>query len=386
MLRALQTWPYQGVPENPAAWLFRVAHNAAIDAVRRDQLIGEKADAVVAALSRSTAITPGDPDFEEELRDDELRMIFMCCHPAIPRDSSVALSLKTVGGFSVREIARAFLADDQTVAQRLVRAKRQIRNHHLTLEMPRGAELRRRLDSVLEVIYFMFNEGYAALEGENLIRQDLCFEALRLGRLIASSSIATPKVHALVAVMALQAARIPARTDEAGDLVLLEDQDRTRWDPQLIALGFHHFDRSMAGDVVSEYHVQAAIAATHARAAEAQSVEWPTILELYDQLCAVNPSPVVLLNRAVAVAKVRGAEEALAAIEPLAKDPKLLHYHLFLAVRGRLLLDLGRREEAAGCFGAALSCRCSEPERRFLRRKLAECEAAAIPRGRTGII
>ena len=214
MLRALQTWPYQGVPENAGAWLFRVAHNAAIDAVRRNQVLGEKTDAIVSELARSATVIPNDPDTEDQLRDDELRMIFMCCHPGMARDASVALSLKTVGGFSVREIARAFLADDAAIAQRLVRAKRQIRDQRLTLELPRGPELKRRLDSVLDVVYFMFNEGYAAHEGEALIRQDLCLEALRLGRLVAASSMAEPRVHALVALMALQVTRLPARVDE----------------------------------------------------------------------------------------------------------------------------------------------------------------------------
>jgi len=374
MLRALQTWPYQGVPENAAAWLFRVAHNAAIDAVRRSRFIHHNQEVLVAELSRAAPAQPGNPDFEEELRDDELRMIFMCCHPDLPRDASVALSLKIVGGFSVREIASAFLADDAAIAQRLVRAKAQIRNRGLTLDMPHGPELQRRLDSVMDVIYFIFNEGYAAHEGEELIRRDLCFEALRLGRLVASSSIATPSVHALVAVMALQTARLPARVDEAGELVLLESQDRSRWDQQLIALGFHHFDRSMAGDRVSEYHVQAAIAATHARAYGSKPTDWPVILSLYDQLLEITGSPVVALNRAVAVAKVRGPAAGLAAIEPLEQNAKLRHYYLLLAVRGHLLLELGRQNEAAACFRAALECRCSEPERRFLLRKLGECE------------
>jgi len=373
MLRALQTWPYQGVPENAAAWLFRVAHNIAIDAVRRNRLLGEKTDAIVSELTHSAAAVPDDPGLEEQLRDDELRMIFMCCHPEISRDASVALSLKTAGGFSVREIARAFLADDAAVAQRLVRAKRQIRDRRLTLDMPLGPELKRRLDSVLDVIYFMFNEGYAAHEGESLIRQELCLEALRLGRLVASSSIAEPRVHALTALMALQAARLPARVDDAGDLILLEYQDRGRWDQQLIALGFHHFDRSIAGEDVSEYHVQAAIAATHARAADPQSVDWPLILGLYDQLLSINGSPVIALNRAVAVAKVHGPARALAALQPLESDPKLRDYYLLLAVRGHLLLELSRRGEAAACFQAALECPCSEPERRFLRRKLEAC-------------
>ena len=374
MLRALQTWPYQGVPENAGAWLFRVAHNAAIDAVRRNQVLGEKTDAIVSELARSATVIPNDPDTEDQLRDDELRMIFMCCHPGMARDASVALSLKTVGGFSVREIARAFLADDAAIAQRLVRAKRQIRDQRLTLELPRGPELKRRLDSVLDVVYFMFNEGYAAHEGEALIRQDLCLEALRLGRLVAASSMAEPRVHALVALMALQVTRLPARVDEAGDLVLLERQDRGQWDQQLIALGFHHFDRSIAGDEVTEYHVQAAIAATHARAAGSEGIDWPVILQLYDQLLTINPSPVVALNRAVAVAKVRGATEALLEIEPLNSDPKLRDYYLRPAVQGQLLAELGRRAEAAECFRKALECSCSEPERRFLRRRLREAE------------
>ncbi len=372
MLRALQTWPNTGVPENAAAWLYRTAHNVAIDAIRRNRILGDKTDAIVAELSRLAAASPGDPDCEEQLRDDELRMIILCCHPALSRDASVALSLKTVGGFSVREIARAFLADETAIAQRLVRAKRQLREGPWSFEMPRGAELRDRLASVLDVLYFMFNEGYTAHEGEALIRQDLCLEALRLGRLVASSSISTPRVDALVALMALQAARLPARVDEGGDLVQMEFQDRGRWDQQLIRLGFHHFDRCMAGDDVSEFHIQAAIAATHARAADHLAVDWPTILQLYDRLLEINRSDVVALNRAVAVAKVHGPAEALEAIERLESHRKLGDYHLLLAVRGHLLQEVGRPDEALSCFRAALECPCSEPERRFLRRKLAE--------------
>jgi RNA polymerase sigma-70 factor (ECF subfamily) len=373
MLRALQTWPYRGIPENAAGWLFRVAHNIAIDVVRRDKVFGGKTEGIVAELTRSGTIAPSEPDVEEQLRDDELRMIFMCCHPALARDASVALSLKTISGFSVREIARAFLADEAAIAQRLVRAKRQIRDQRLTLDMPAGAELAARLDSALEVIYFMFNEGYSAQAGADLIRQELCLEALRLGRLVASASIATPRVHALVALMALQAARLPARVDEAGDLVLLEDQDRSRWDERLIAVGFHHFDRSIEGSDVSEYHVQAAIAATHARAIDPHTVDWRLILDLYDQLLAINASPIVALNRAVAVARVRGAAAALAALAPIERDPKLRHYHLLLAVRGQLLLDLGRTGEAAEAFRAAIACGCTDPERRLLERRLEAC-------------
>jgi RNA polymerase sigma-70 factor, ECF subfamily len=377
MLRAFQTWPYQGTPSNPAGWLFRVAHNIAIDAVRRDKVFGDKADAIVAALTSSATSLPTDPHVEEQLQDDELRMIFMCCHPALSREASVALSLKTVGGFGVREIARAFLADDAAIAQRLLRAKRQIRDEQLSLDLPAGGALSGRLDAVLAVIYFMFNEGYAAHGGEDLIRQDLCYEALRLGRLVARASIATPRVHALVALMALQAARLDARVDHAGDLVLLDEQDRGHWDQRLIGMGFHHFDRAIGGDDVSEYHVQAAIAATHTRALDPSAVDWPLILGLYDQLLSINPSPVVALNRAVALAKVRGAAEALAAIAPLERDPKLRRYYLLLAVRGHLLLEVGRVPDAAKAFRAALACPCSDPERRFLQRKLAMCAAPA---------
>ena len=366
MLRALQSWPYQGVPENAAAWLFRVAHNAAIDAVRRRRFTLDQEESTVAEIARAADTMPDRPDLDEHLRDEELRMIFMCCHPDIPRDAAVALSLKTVGGFSVREIARAFLADDAALAQRLVRAKRQIRDRALTLDLPAGAELPSRLDAVLDVVYFIFNEGYTAHEGDALIRSDLCSEALRLGQLIAGSPLAEPRVHALIALMALQAARSPARVDQLGDLVLLEDQDRALWDRNLLALGFHHFDRSIAGDTASEYHVQAAIAVTHARG----NADWAVILSLYDDLLALNPSPIVALNRAVAVAKVHGPAAALTAVEPLQHDPKLRDYYLLLALRGHLLQQLSRHAEAAECFRAALECRCSEPERRFLRRKL----------------
>jgi RNA polymerase sigma-70 factor (ECF subfamily) len=372
MVKALQTWPLNGIPKNPEAWLFRTAHNAAIDSLRRNRTFESKTDSIVTELTRSAA-KPDLAHIEEQLGDDELRMIFLCCHPAIPRDSSVALSLKTVGGFSVREIARAFLADDTAISQRLVRAKRQIRETGLKLEQPEPSEMETRLDAVLDVIYFIFNEGYTAHEGDDLIRLDLCQEALRLGRLIAASSICRPRVHALVALMALLYARSAARVDAQGDLVLLEEQDRTQWDQNLIRLGFQHFDKSMSGAVVSQYHVEAAIAATHARAAAAGSIDWRTILELYDQLYEINPSPIVALNRAVAVDKVHGPYEALQAVKPLEADPKLSHYYLLLALRGHLLLELGHKEEAAAFFSAALELRCSEPERRFLKRKLASC-------------
>jgi RNA polymerase sigma-70 factor (ECF subfamily) len=369
MLRAVQTWPFQGVPEKPEAWLFRVAHNHAISMLRRNTGFANKVGELMAALeARAECIE--NVDIEQNLRDDELRMIFLCCHPELTQDARVALSLKLVGGFSVDEIARIFMAEEATIAQRLVRAKRMLRERSLPLLMPLKAELRERLDSVLEVIYLMFSGGYAAHTGEDLIRRDVCLEALRLGRLVAASSMAAPRVDALVALMALQAARLPARMDSAGDLVLLEEQDRSLWDDEFITLGFHYFTRSIAGEEISEWHVQAAIAATYAKAESSEAIDWPAILGHYDQLVAMTESPVVALNRAVAVLKVHGAEAALAALAPLEGHASMRGYHLLPAVRGRVLAELGQLAEAEVAFSAALECDCAEPERRFLQRQL----------------
>jgi len=374
LLKALQHWPYTGIPENPAGWLFRVARNAALDAVRHRTLAADKSASLAAEHFRNAeALTADDAELEEQLRDDELRMVLMCCHPAISHDARVALSLKTVSGFSVNEIARAFLADEATIAQRLVRAKRQIRELRIRFELPAGEDLNSRMDSALEVVYLMFNEGYAAQSGEDLVRQDLCGEALRLGSLLATSSVGTPQAHALVALMAFQAARLPARVDAAGELVLLPDQDRSQWDRSLIALGFHHFDLCAAGVQVTSYHLQAAIAATHARAQDGSATDWNLILDLYDQLLELSPSPVVELNRAVVVAKVKGPETALAALRPLAGNRSLRNYYLLPAVQGQLLFEIGDNPAASQCFREALQHPCSEPERRFLQRKLAEC-------------
>jgi RNA polymerase sigma-70 factor (ECF subfamily) len=370
MLRAAQTWPFQGIPQKPEAWLFSTAHNYAISSVRRGAVFRSKADALVAALQ--TGAQPIlDLDREQSLRDDELRMVFMCCHPKLAPDAQVALSLKLVGGFSTEEIARIFFSEPNTIAQRLVRAKRLIREQNLTLAMPPKAHLEQRLNSVLKVIYLMFSGGYAAHSGEDLIRGDVCLEALRLGRLVASSSMGAPRVDALVALMALQTARLPARTDTTGDLVLLEEQDRELWDKDLIALGFSYFDRSIAGDEISEWHVQAAIAATYASAASSAEIDWVSILEHYDQLMEMTDSPVVALNRAVVVMKVHGAEASLAALTPLSGSNALQKYHLLSATQGHVLAALGRLDEAKAAFSAALECNCTLPEKRFLQRQLA---------------
>jgi RNA polymerase sigma-70 factor, ECF subfamily len=372
LLKALQIWPYSGVPKNPSGWLFRVARNAALDALRHKSMVEQKAASVAAAEFNkvSASDSPDEAESEEQLRDDELRMVLMCCHPALPRDARVALSLKTVGGFSTREIARAFLSEESAIAQKLVRAKRQIRKEGIAFELPKEEELVLRLDSALEVIYLMFNEGYAAQSGENLIRQELCGEALRVARLLAASSVATPEMHALVALMAFQAARSPARVDSQGDLVLLEDQDRSAWDTKLVALGFQHFSQSAEGHQLSAYHLQAAIAAIHARAKSTANTDWQMILDLYTQLLNLSPSPVVALNRIVAVAKVSGTQQALSELHALAKEDSLQNYYLFPAVEGSLLLEAGDKDGAARSFRRALELPCSDPEKRFLKRKL----------------
>jgi RNA polymerase sigma-70 factor, ECF subfamily len=375
LLKALQSWSYSGIPSNPAAWLLQVARNSALDAIRHRRVSTEKEPALVAELT-SASRSPG-PDLDAtdaKLRDDELRMIFMCCHPALSPEASVPLSLKTVGGFSVREIAHSFLADEATIAQRLVRAKRQIRAKGLSFDLPSGFDLRRRLDAVLDVLYLMFNEGYDAHQGEELIRQDLCFEALRLARLVAGSSVSSPRIHALVALIALQTARLAARTDGVGDLVLLDQQDRSRWDPRLIAIGFHHFERSMAGREVSPFHVEAAIAATHTRAASPDDTDWKLVLSLYDQLMQLKPSPVVALNRSVAVARVHGAQAALDDLDRLDGEPRLQNYYLLPAVRGQLLAELNRREAAVAAYREALALSCNAPEQRFLQRKIEQLD------------
>jgi len=373
LVKALQQWPYSGIPDNPAAWLLRVARNGALDILRRDVSFRGRAGEIAAEIAR-TGDASGDPiALDGLLRDDELRMIFLCCHPSLPRDARVALSLKTVGGFSVAEIARALLASDAAIAQRLVRAKRQLRDAGATFELPGGPDLEVRLESVLEVIYLLFNEGYSAHAGDDLVRLDLCGEALRLARLVAGfGTTSAPAAHALTALIAFQAARMPARVDGAGDIVLLEQQDRARWDPGLIALGFAHLERSAAGPVMTAYHIQAAIAAVHAGGVTA--TPWATVLQLYDDLLALNPSPVVALNRAVALSKVAGPARALETIATLENDPALANYYLLPAVKGRLLAETGDRRRAATAFRAALERPCSQPERRWLQQRLAEVE------------
>jgi RNA polymerase sigma-70 factor (ECF subfamily) len=371
LVKALQQWPYRGVPENPLAWIIQVAKNRALDLLRREASLRQKSDEIVRAFNTQEEFANRRSQSLPELFDDTLGMIFMACHPKIPREGRVALTLKTVGGFGVSEIARAFLAREPTIAQRLVRAKRLIRDEGLTFDLPGEAEMPARLDSVLEVLYLLFNEGYTAHAGENLIRADLVQEAIRLcSLLVRHRATNKPKCHALLALMMFQAARLPARVGEGGELTLLSDQDRSMWDKRMIYLAYKHLAAAAEGEEFTEYHLQAAIAACHAAVSRYELTDWAEIARLYDLLVMMNPSPVVALNRAVAVAKWKGPEEGLRAVEEISRHPALQHYYLLPATLGELWSEMGDAGKASNFYRQALNHPCSEPERRFLSKRL----------------
>ena len=369
---ALKTWPFKGTPRHPKAWILRVARNRALDVIRRQENWKDKAVELghsLDTLARSKPKVEGG--FLQEVEDDQLRLIFACCHPRIPRDAQVAMTLKTAGGFSVSEIARAFLARPAAIAQRLVRAKRQLREGEVDLALPAPAQLPARREAVLEVLYLMFNEGYSALEGEALVRQDLCQEALRIARLLADHPTAGgPEVHAAAALFAFQSARLSTRADSAGDLLLLSEQDRRRWDPALIRAGLLHLERAAAGDRVTTYHLEAEIASHHTLARSYEATDWPAILDCYDALMALNPSPVVAVNRAVVLGQVEGAGAALKVVAALKDHPALRDYYPLHATLGQLYRQSRRQREARHHFERALELTASEPVRRFLLRCL----------------
>jgi RNA polymerase sigma-70 factor (ECF subfamily) len=384
LVRALETWPYRGVPDNPRGWLFQVARHRAFDVLRRRGVWHAKLEALAVEWPEAPAGADGGG-----VNDDELAMILMCCHPGLPRPARVALTLKTVGGFSVDEIAAALLARPTSVAQRLVRAKRRLRTERIGLGIPPADALPQRLDSVLDVLYLLFNEGYTAHGGENLVRAELCGEAIRLALIVvAHPPTDLPPVRALVALMLLQSSRLPARADEAGELRLLADQDRARWDQRAIAAGLSHLERAAEGDTVTVYHLEAAIAACHAVSPDEASTDWPYVLQLYDDLLTLKPSPVVALNRAIALAMVEGPAAGIRALEVLAHHRALARYYLWPAALAALWRRAGSPATAARYYRAALALPCSIPERRFLERRLAECEqdgaagitARALPR------
>jgi RNA polymerase sigma-70 factor (ECF subfamily) len=373
LVKALQHWPFHGVPDDPAAWLIRVARNRALDILRRGTTRRDKAGDVRRLLEASPPTQPGDREAVARLdggpTDDQLRLIFLCCHPDLPRDAQVALTLKTVCGFGVEEIAAAFLTKPATIAQRLVRAKRRLKSLDARFEFPSRRQLPHRLDGVMEVLYLLFNEGYAAHRGEALLRADLCDEALRLTVALAHlPATDRPVVHGLAALMLFQASRAEARMDAVGELVLLDDQDRDRWDRRLIARAFAHMERSAQGDQITPYHLQAAIAAEHAMAPSDAATDWPEILGLYDRLYRLQPSPIIALNRAVALARVEGPTAGLEAVDALASTRVLADYAHLHATRARFLADLGQRRQAAEACRKAARLTDSAPQRRFLKR------------------
>jgi RNA polymerase sigma factor (sigma-70 family) len=378
LIQALRTWPFRGVPDQPAAWLIQVAKNRALDLLRRNSNLAGKEQSIrgwVEALSPTGGTAPD----EEEL-DDQLRMIFICCQPAVPKEARVALTLKTVGGFGVPEIARAFLAKEATIAQRLVRAKHKIREIRPPFAVPPPDELPEALDAVLEVLYAMFNEGHMAGSGAELVRRDVCLEAVRLARLVAEHpGLDTPKAHALAALLLLQASRLSTRLDADGNLLLLQDQDRSLWHREMLTAGFAHLENAARGSDLSVYHLEAGIAVCHATATTWEETDWPHILRLYDALLERKPSPVVALNRAVALAQVEGPHAGLAALEPLREDPALTGYLPLHATRGELLARSGDREEAAVAFRTALDLEAPEPVRRSLESRLRQIDSPTPP-------
>jgi len=375
--RALQTWPFYGVPENPAAWIMRASRNLALDVVRRQKVFREKEAEIVHLMDRPQASPDAAIFTDQEIADDRLRMMFVCCHPVVPAEAQIALALKTLCGFSISEIARAFLTTDAAIAKRLTRAKQQIRDAKIAFEIPAGEELGKRLETVLQSLYLLFNEGYKASSGEKLVREDICEEAIRLATLLVEHPAGNgPKAHALLALMLLNSARIPARVDVDGNLLRLQDQDRTRWDRSMIARGMYHLAHSAEdGNEITEYHVQAGISACHCEASNYEATDWRQILALYDRLMQFDNSPVVALNRAVAVANVHGPKAGLEAVHAIENRDKLETYYLLYAVLGEFESQLKDPLAAAGYFRKSLKLAEMKSEQAFLSKRLQECES-----------
>jgi RNA polymerase sigma factor (sigma-70 family) len=369
MLRALRSWSMGGVPANPSAWITQVAMNLARDALRHRKMASGKEAAIITHHEQMTVTPAVAREGTGEIRDDALRLMFVCAHPAIAPDAQVILALKILCGFSTGEIARAFLATEAAIEKQLTRTKQRIAESGIGFELPEGQDLAPRLDGVLAVIYLLFNEGYKASSGDRLLREELCQEAIRLaGLLIAHPAGRSPRSHALLALMLLTTSRFPARLDDQGGLLRLDDQDRTKWDQHLIAQGLSHLGQAAQGNDLSEYHLQAGIAALHCLAPDYASTDWEKILLHYDELLRLKPSPVVALNRAVAVAHLHGPQAGLDAIAAIAQRDKLDQHYLLHAVTGELHWRLKNHQAAAWCFRRALSLAQVGPEQAYLAR------------------
>lgn len=380
LLRALQTWPYYGIPKNPAAWITQTAKNLALDVLRREKTFRGKEPAIIATLERPPAEQTGALD--TEITDERLRMMFVCCHPVIPEEAQVALALKTLCGFSGAEISRAFLTSEAAIEKRLVRARQKIRQARIPFEIPAGKELTQRLNAVLQTIYLLFNEGYKASAGEKLVRAELCQEAIRLATLLADHPAGNfPATHALLALMLLNAARFSARVDAEGNMLRLKDQDRSSFNQPMIARGMYHLAQAAAGEDITAYHLQAGIAACHCAASDYVSTDWPRILNLYDQLVALDNSPVIALNRAVALANVRGPKAGLQAIHHIPNLAHLESYYLLYAVLGEFEAQLEHFDAATIHFRKAFALTPLKSERALLLDRLRDCQSAQAVSG-----
>jgi RNA polymerase sigma factor (sigma-70 family) len=379
LVAALERWPESGVPDKPGAWLMATAKHRAIDTFRRSERLTRKTAELGRELEQQEAEEPDwAAQLDEVVEDDLLRLVFIACHPVLAREARVALTLRLIGGLTTDEIARAFLVAEPTVAQRIVRAKRTLSAARVPFEVPTGPNFTARLSSVLEVIYLVFNEGYAATAGEEWTRPTLCQEALRLGRILAELTPGESEVHGLVALMEIQASRLPARIGPLGEPVLLPDQDRSRWDRVLIGRGLAALQRAeRAGGALGPYALQAAIAACHTRARTVEDTDWARIAAVYEALAELTPSPVVELNRAMAVSRAYGPAEGLELIDALTDVPALRGYHLLPSARGDLLVQLGRLAEARGEFQRAASLTRNVRERTLLLDRAAACDVLA---------
>lgn len=377
LIEAIKQWTYKGVPDNPPAWLFAVAKNKALNIIYREKYKRQYSNEVLHLAQHDWETEPALNHLfsEQEILDNQLRMIFTCCHPSISADSQVALTLKTLCGFSVREIARGFLTTEENIHKRLVRARKKLRGEKIAFEVPQGSGLENRIQAVLETIYLLFNEGYSASSGVDLIRYEICEEAIRLAEIIATHAAIKDKwqVYALLALMQLNACRLKARQDKDGNILTLEQQDRSLWDLALMEKGFINLDKSAYAEQITSYHILASISAYHCATINHKPADWVSILNLYDSLIKLDNSPVVLLNRAIALAKVNGAAKAIEELEKIKNAPTLKTYHLFYSTQATLYMDTEQFPKAVSALRAAIEFAPLQAEKKLLHKQMALC-------------